>query len=290
MRPNFARRVVFVAVLLTFPCLAACGGGGGGGAGGSPTTIQGLVSDVSTAAARGVGVSSESSQVSGIRVEARQGTQTLAVATTDLLGQFTLTFVAQGPIELVFSAGDVVLELALNPVPGTVVMLVVELRVDDEEVVVIEETPPIRCETGRFSLVDDDVDLLIDGRGGDCLRAENDCVVDIFVRSLTLVNCARCIDAESNAEIAVSTAPGGLTCLASEDGIRAASSSTVVVDALDGVDIDAGGSGIRAESSAQVVLASDGTCLIEAAEDAVRIESSAIVDLDDCADIVLDDG
>ena len=237
---------------------------------------------MSAATAVANGASGAPDEIAGIRVEAQRGNQTLDASTTDVQGRFTLTFTGGGPVEIVFATDTALLRLTLDALPGTVVTLVVELRLDDEEVVVIDdrivEVAPVRCEGGRFTIRDDAIDLVIDGRGDDCLRVENDCVVDIAVRSLTLVDCERCIDAQSDAEVRISVAPGGLTCDAAEDGIRAASSALVVIDAIDDIEIVARrGRGIRAESSAQVVLASNGTCLIDAAEGAIRIESSAIV-------------
>jgi hypothetical protein len=259
------------------------------------STIQGRVRDVVGGAASAAGGAATPSQLAGIVVEARQGDRTLDVATTDAEGRFFLEFNGGGEVELSFAVEDVLVTLSLSILPGSVVTLEVELRVDDDEVVVIDEpdvvSPPIRCETGTLQIVDEELDLVVDGRGEDCLRAENDCVIDIAARSVTLVDCERCVAAQSNAEILISTAPGGLVCEARKDGIRAESSSRVLIDGLDGVSIAAfDGSGIRAESNAEVVLTSEGTCLIEAGEDAIRTESNAVVDLSGCADVVLDDG
>jgi hypothetical protein len=245
------------------------------------------VNGVATAASVG---SSRGSQVSGIRVEARRGGQVLDADTTNTEGRFTLEFVGGGTVELIFVTERTTLRLELNASPGSVVTLVVELRIVEQEVVVVEESDPIRCKNGRFSVFDEDLDLLIDGGGDDCLAAESNCVLDIAVRSLTLVDCERCIEAQSNAEIVVSTFPGGVTCRAREDGIRAESSSFVSIHGHDGVEIIArSGSGIHAESNAGVLLAADGPCFIDAADGPIRIESQATVDLNGCADVVLVD-
>jgi hypothetical protein len=190
-----------------------------------------------------------------------------------------------------FITDDAVLSIEVNALPGSVISLVVELRLIEREVIIIDErlgeSGPIRCDDGHVRVFDEDLDLFIDGDGDDCVRVENDCVLDIAVRSVRLVDCERCIDAHSSAEVIVSAFPGGLTCQARSDGIRATSNARVAVEALGDVEIEArGGNGIRAESNAQVVLASDGTCFIEAAEDPIRVESQAIVDLTGCADVV----
>jgi hypothetical protein len=231
---------------------------------------------------------------------ARRGAQVLDSATTDAQGRFRLEFAGAGAVELVFVTDDVLLSIEINALAGTVVSLVVELRLDDREVVIIDErlvgSDPIRCRSsGRFRVFDEQLDLLIDGEGDDCLRVESNCVLDITVRSLRLIDCERCIDAQSTGEVAITTFPGGLSCQAREDAIRAASNALVTVDAQDDVRLFAGnGHGIRAESNARVVLGSEHGCVIEAHDDPVRIESQAIVDLDGCADLVFigepDDG
>jgi hypothetical protein len=256
------------------------------------STIRGRVRDVVAGAAGARDGMATPSQVDGIAVELRQGGVTLASTTTDVEGRFILEFEGGGAAELTFAIGDVLLTLTLDVLPGSVVTLEVELRVTEERVIVVDnpdvDTGPIRCETGVFEIFEEELDLVIDGDGEDCLRAENDCVIDILARSVTLIDCERCITAESSAEITVESFPGGVVCESRSDGIRAESSSVVVVQGSDGVEIASStGSGIRAESSAQVLLASDGTCFIEGFEDAIRVESQALVDVEGCADVVL---
>jgi hypothetical protein len=271
----------------------ACGGGGGSDddAGGAATTIEGRVERVASAALAGGGAGTSS--VEGIRVEARHDARVLDVTTTDVEGRFTLQFVSDGTVELLFVTEGVELALGLTVVPGTVVTLVVELRVDDDEVVIIDEEPvdgrPIRCETGSVSISDPTLDLLIDGNGDDCIRTGGNCVVDIDVRSLTLVGCERCIRAEGGSEVRVLADPGAFVCEAFEDGIRAGGNSIVLVDALTRFDIDSGSTGIRADGTAGIAIGSAGTCRIEADEDAIRSGGAAVVDLDACFAVDLDD-
>jgi hypothetical protein len=286
-----------IAPVIWCVLLMACGGGnGGGGGGGDPAdgvaAIEGRVSGVAGGAARAGEGTTAGVPVAGIQVEARRGAQVLDAATTDAQGRFRLEFAGAGTVELVFVTDEVLLSIEVNALPGSVVSLVVELRIDDREVVIIDErlvgSGPIRCRSGQFRVFDEELDLLIDGDGDDCLRVESNCVLDITVRSLRLADCERCIDAQSNGELVITTFPGALSCQAREDAIRAASNALVIVDAHDDVRLDAAsGHGIRAESNAHVVLASEGTCFVEADDDPVRIESQATVDLAGCADIVL---
>jgi hypothetical protein len=89
----------------------------------------------------------------------------------------------------------------------------------------------------------------------------------------------------------ISTSPGGLACEARSDGIRAAGTPRVAIDALDGVTIHArGDSGIRAEGNAHVGLGSHKTCRIRADENAIRIHGAARVDLNRCAAVDLGGG
>jgi hypothetical protein len=278
----------FLAILLA--CGGGGGGGGGNGGGNAATTIEGRVENVSTAQSGG---GAGTGSVGGIRVEAVEAGETLDVTTTDIEGRFTLEFVSDGTVDLLFVTDTTTLRLSLDVVPGTVVTLVVELHIDEDEVVVVDDDftdgRPIRCETGNVSISDDALDLVIDGEGDDCIRTAGNCVMDIRVHSLTLVGCERCIDAEGGSDIQIVIIPGSFACQSSDDGIRAGGNAGVLIDALAGVDIDSSdGGGIRADGTAQVVLGSDGVCHVEG-ENALRANGASSIDLDACLAVDLDD-
>lgn len=293
MQPVTASTVIIHLSALLLLMLAACGGGSGGGAGGaaaSLTRIEGRVNDVAPAVLATSDTTVARTNTAGVQVSARAGTQVLAVTTTDTEGRFTLEFAGGGDIELAFSIADAVLTVALNLLPGSVVSLVVELRLVERRVVVVEETVadsrPLRCETGNVRIVDEDLDLLIDGRGRDCVRTAGNCRINLAVRSLTLVGCDRCIDARGTSDISI--ASDSFVCASREDGIRAVGTSRVSVDALDGLEIVSGdGHGVRAEGTARVSLASSGLCRIDGDDGAVRERGAAAVNLGGCAAVDL---
>jgi len=289
MDSRHARSVIVAAVFLFG---IGCGGGGGGGSGndgGSLATIQGRVTEVVTEGT-GVGLTGVASGVvGGIRVEARELGQTLAVDTTDAAGNFTLEFVGGGDIELVFLSEDFTLSLRLVALPGSVVTLVVELRPLRDEVVVVDDdgaSGPLRCQTGTLVIADDDLELVIDGRGEDCVRAEGNCDVEIVARSVTFIDCEACVRTAGNSRATILAEFGSVVCEAREEGIRASGTSRVEVDAFDDVVIDASEHGIRAEGNAEVFLGALGTCIVDSFEP-LRVEGNAVVDTAACRDLEL---
>lgn len=300
MRLSSVTRVLLFLLVVGFVAVSTgCGGGNGTGeeARARDSTIQGNVAQVLAALrpsrerpsffARWHEVfplvpaaHAQAATLAGITVVARQGSITLDTARTDAAGDFTLQ-VASGTVTLVFTTASFTVSTALTVPARTTVVLVVILQptqvIVPTQVVVVEgESAPIHCTGGRIRLLDETQnDVVIDGGGEDCIRAEGQCTIDLAFRSLTLTNCERCIRAEGNADVLLTTG-GGIRCTAFEDGIRAEGTSSVTLDAAS-LTIAAGEHGIRAEGEADVVLDVP-TCAIDGREKPVRIEGRATVD------------
>jgi hypothetical protein len=193
----------------------------------------------------------QAENLAGITVSARQGNTTFDTATTDAAGSFTLQ-VAAGTVTLEFMTATFTVSTDIAIPANTTVIIVVILQPTEvvlpTHVVVEEDLTPIRCTGGRVQLLEEvSKDVVIDGHGEDCIRAEGQCTIDLAFRSLALINCERCIRAEGTADVFLTTG-GDLHC---EHGIRAEGTAAVVLDILDCV-IDSGEEPVRIEGAATV--------------------------------------
>lgn len=291
MRSRF-RHCRILAYICTLTAVLACGGGGGGSADGGTTfaRVEGRVTRVvAPISARTSTVAPV--EVDGIRVEARSTGQVLARDTTDVAGNFALEFVGPGSIDLVFLTDDFSLELGVAALPGSVVRIAVELRPVQDEVIVVDPdddfSTPLRCETGSLAVVDDDRDLVVDGRGGDCLRVTGNCDVEVVARSITLTNCDACIRAEGTSRTIAVATDGPFICEAAREGVGSAGNARVEIGAIDDdLFVSSGEYGIRAQGNSRVVISADETCSIGAFE-ALRIDGNATIDTAACDDLQL---
>jgi hypothetical protein len=146
----------------------------------------------------------------------------------------------------------------------------------------------IRCETGVVNITKPDgEDFVIDGRGRDCIRVEGNCSVRIDPKNISLINCARCVDAGGGAQVTLITPDGDIRCDAHVDGIRARGNASVTLDARGSpsrggnIIIDSTGDhGIRVEGTAEVTLSAQREITIAGGEDAgIRAEGTAAVEL-----------
>jgi hypothetical protein len=138
------------------------------------------------------------------------------------------------------------------------------------------------CETGFVEIIkEEDVDLVIDGEGGDCIRAGGNCTLNIDPENIILTDCERCIRAEGGAEVTLSTTDGDISCDANEDGISAVGNATVILDASGSGDIEISGgqNGISAVGTSEVNLFATGVIDIFGGENAVEAKGTPIVDL-----------
>jgi hypothetical protein len=224
----------------------------------------------------------QTATLAGITVVARQGQTRVGSVTTDVGGNFTLQVVA-GTITLEFTTATfTVTTEVLIPAASTVVLVVVlhpTQVVIPTQVVVGDEAqtvPPIRCTGGQVRLSDEGQrDVTLDGGGEDCLRAEGTCTIDLTFRNMTLTNCQRCIRAEGNTHIHLTTT-GAIHCTAAEDGIRAQGTSEVQLDAGSRLTLDATEHGIRAAGTADISLKAP-ECVIDSDGQHVRLDGQATV-------------
>jgi hypothetical protein len=190
------------------------------------------------------------------------------VAGTITLEFTTATFTVTTDV-LIPADSTVVLVVLLHP---TQVVIPTQLVVAEEA----QELPPIRCTGGRVRLLDEEQrDVTIDGGGEDCLRAEGTCTIDLTFRSVTLTNCQRCIRAEGNTRIHLTTTET-IQCTAAADGIRAQGTAEVRLDAGSRLTLEAAEHGIHAAGTAAILLDAP-ACVIDSDGQPVRIDGNATV-------------
>jgi len=298
---------ILVLTLATSLSLLSCGGGGGGGGGGT-STINGNVADVMTAMAPIKGRSymlalikdffsfskkanAQGSDVEGIEVIAEVNGEEVDVDITDGNGNFVLTVPGGGNVTLIFNIDGLIVSIQIFAPEGTVVNIVVALDQVEDEVIVeeLEIDGTIHCETGFVEIVkEDDVDLTVDGEGGDCIRVGGNCTLNIDPENIIFTDCERCIRAEGTSEVTLTTIEGDISCDASGDGISAVGNATVILDASGSGDIDisAGGNGISAVGTSEVDLFATGVIDIFGGENGVEAKGTPQVDLDGASCII----
>jgi hypothetical protein len=295
--------LLFPVLVLVFSIslLISCGGEGGVG-GGRTSSINGRVSDVTTAMTPREDVSvlalikdflletanAQGSGVSGITVTAIVDGTTVDTDITDAEGNFTLT--ASGNVTLVFTTDEFSVSVGVFVPQGSTINVVLTLRPDEpdpEDQVEIENMEidgTIRCETGTVDI--EGVDLAIDGGGEDnCIRVEGNCTLRIQSDSLTLSGCERCIDAGGTAGVTIIS--GDITCDAREDGIRSRGDSDLTLDADGSIIISGGENGIRAEGNSNTSLSASGDISIVGQENGIRADGNSVVGVEVTSDVGL---
>jgi len=297
--------LILVLTLATSLSLLSCGGGGGGG---GTSAINGNVADVMTAMAPikekpymlalikdffsfSKKANAQGSEVEGIEVIAEVDGEEVDVDITDGNGNFVLTIPGGGNVTLIFNIDGFIVSIQIFAPEGTVVNIVVAIdQVEDE--VIVEELDidgTIHCETGFVEIVkEDDVDLTVDGEGGDCIRVGGNCTLKIDPENIILTDCERCIRAEGTSEVMLSTMDGDISCDASGDGISAVGNAIVDLNASGSGDITISGEkdGISAEGTSEVNLFATGVIDISGGENGVEAKGTPLVDLNAASCII----
>jgi len=303
---------LFIAVTLA---LLGCGGGGGGGSGnvapvgGQTSRINGTVTDFIAAAPTAERSSiltkledflslteealAQDGDLGGILVSAFQDRVKVAMTATSPDGTFSLE-VPAGEITLVLEKDGMMASFDITAPAGGVVTITLSLEPDGPDPIVIREMEilqgPIVCGEGSIELTGEGgVDLVIDGEGGDCIRAEGNCSVMLNVDNVTLNDCRMCINADDTADVTI-LADVNIVCNATEDGISTNDDSTVILGAGNYIKITSNqGSGISAGDMSQVNLDAP-TCFIEGPEAATVVEDGAVVNTESCDEFVFNEG
>ena len=265
---------------------AGCGGGGGGGHGSGVTanaTVRGHVAAVngaSTASVEG-GASADTVSCTGIIVRAVRDGEEVAETTTTASCDFDLP-VPGGEVTLVFVVDGFTVTTTITVPPGSVLVIVVILEpggvvINDREV-----HGTIDCEHDDIHVDDRGAALVIDGEGGDCIRAAGHCTVTIDADTIALRHCASCIRVAGGADVQLTTTVGDLTCDADEDGVDANGNASVRLGVAGGIAIVAGEDGIDAAGTPDVVVDAVGLCTIDGGENAINPSGAATVDVGAC--------
>ena len=279
-------------LLLGMALLLGCGGGGGGGGSAvaetARTTFAGNLADDA--------VSAGETALAGPVEVCIEGTAFCTTVAAD--GFFTLAGDVGGDVVLILTAPDFTVRVPLTDVPLGATVRLSDIRcstltglchpdvIDITGGLVVRG--PLRCGTGVVRVAHDG-DLVIDGRGEPCVRAEGNCDLTIEAASLTLENCEQCVRALGGSLVVLGGFVGDLECEAFGDGIEAGGSAAVVLDAANVFIRSLGGSGIHAHGTALVELAG-GVCFIEGADVAIREDGDARVVTDGCVAVDLVDG
>ena len=294
--------------------VAGCGGGGGGSDGGSPSqnssfssTINGTVVDVLASSktfqkttffaelkellSLSTEANAQDSGLSGILVEAFLNGVVVASAITNSGGAFTLV-VPPGEITLVFHTQDSITSTVVTVPQGGTLTIAISIVPDEPNGIVVREMVveqgPIVCGIGVVEIPGGEViELIIDGGGQDCIRAEGTCSVILNPDNLTLQNCSSCINASNGSEVIITAQDGDFVCQANEDGVMTENEANVTIGASNSIDISSSGnSGIKTTGSSQVQLVSD-SCTIEGPEGATNQEGDSIINTEECTRLEL---
>lgn len=288
--------LVIISVIGSVLSVTGCGGDGGenGAGNGGSSIIQGRVAQIMTALdmpqppqsqlARlqnlltliGTAHAQATGSVAGITVRAQQNGSTVDTSITDNAGEFLLN-VPAGNVTLAFFTSQFTVSLTVTAVDEMVLSLVLTLApsrvvINEQE----EAREPLRCTGGRSTITESTTsELVINGLGEACIRAEGNCDVQFNVGNLRLTNCEQCIRAEGNAEIEI-LANGAIRCDAVEDGVRAEGTALVVMEASGNILFDVDAVGVRAEGEATVDI-EGANCSVIGAEERTRIAGNATI-------------
>jgi hypothetical protein len=207
---------------------------------------------------------------------------------TDATGSFTLR-VAPGNVILVFeTAAFTISSDVIAPDEGTLSLVVTlqptQVVIDDSEI-----RGTLRCSNSPLELAET-TDLIIDGDGEACIRAEGNCTLHLTAPNILLRNCESCVRAEGNASVSLTAEAttiegvitgGAIECTALEQGVRAEGTAAVRLLADDEIRIDAGEQGIRAAGTSLVSLDSP-DCMIHGDEAGIRRDGAATITTTEC--------
>ncbi len=223
-------------------------------------------------------------------------------------GMYKVEVPAGGPVKLDFVTPDETFSVEINVTPSSEVVLDVDLELSSvgpvADIQRFDITSPriATSEDESFSFNEPDANLTIEGGGEDCVRstgirlAPDKINVDISVDELNLNGCRHCVFADGNQSVVLRTElnfkltvfgdSGDISCVASDDAIRADESSKVKFQNQNqqgGIAIlSSGANGIAASGIDTVVDIEPGArgCSINAEGEAIVEEDGAVINAD----------
>ncbi len=304
------RTILILAALAMIPSLThlGCDGGGddsGGNRGGESTTINGIVSHVVAMNESGsdsvkfadimkmLSPILEARAQNGIPVTAMVNGGIVDTDITDPDGSFTLSFPLESPdnITLLFNVNGTEVSIVIFVQEGSVLEIVVSIDLnaspgDEVEIEDITEAEAsIRCETGTVNIsTDPGEDLIIDGKGEDCIRAEGNCNFAIDAQNIVLTNCERCVDAKGTSDVLL-IANADIFCDAFEDGIRTEGDATLTLESEGDISVLSNENVAKAQGNSSISLFAD-ACIFDSDEDVFDESGNAIIDAEGCGEII----
>ena len=307
---NRFKMLLILITIALIPSLIhlGCGGGDGDGDGqnGQTTTINGRVSNVVSMMEEEtktyefakllemMKLIEEARAQDGIPVSVEVDGEILATDVTDAEGFFFLSFPLQSPqnIALIFDIDGTIVSITIFVQEGSILEIVVAIDLDEppgDEVEVVELTEvqgPISCETGTLEILkEEDVDIVIDGGGGDCIRTAGNCEAFIEPEDIVLINCRRCVDARGNSQVTLQTFDGDIFCDASEEGFRSRGTADIFVDVFGDLDVSTFGHGARADGNSTISFSAD-MCIFDTDEAVFEMNGNALIDTEGCGEII----
>ncbi len=298
--------VLTIALAPSLTHLSCSSDGGGTGQNSQTTNISGRVTNVvammeerdnSYDLAKLIELLSfigEAKAQGGIPVSVMVEGVTVATDVTDAMGNFFLSFTLQSAqnVTLIFEVDGTVVSITVFVQQGSILEIIVTINLnapEGEEVEVIDLTEaegPIRCENGTLEITEEvDEDLIIDGRGEDCIRTAGNCELIIEAENIVLTNCQRCIDARGTSQVTLGTFDGHVFCDASEDGFRIRGTADVLLEIIGDLDVSAFGHGARGDGDSTISFFAD-KCIFDTGEDIFDVNGNALMDTEGCGEII----
>jgi hypothetical protein len=289
-------------------CFLACGGGGdGGGGNGQTTIINGRIANVIAMKEPGdktikfadliemLSLIQEAKAQNGITVTAIIDDVTVDTTVTDPDGSFTLSFLLDGAqnVTLTFDIDGTTVSISITVQEGSIldIVIVIDLNAPPgDEVDIIDEdeaTGAIECNNGTLEITKNPgEDLIIDGRGGDCIRTAGNCSLIIDPENIILTNCENCIDARGTSDVTLATFDGNIFCDASGDGIKTVGDATVLLDVNGDLDVSAGENGAKASGNSVISFLAN-ACIFDSGEDTFETNGNAVINDEGCGEIII---
>lgn len=299
-----------ILTLITATLYIGCDGGGDSGAGvnSRSTTINGRIVNLVTASTDAesvfnlalikklISLIKEAKAQDGISVIAIVDGVTADTDVTDADGRFTLILELESAtnVSIVFLVNGVEVSIDIFVEQGSLIEISINIDLGaepGEEVQIVDmedEQGPISCETGSIEILKNpNEDLIINGRGEDCIRTAGNCNLTIDPENIVLTNCENCVDARGTSDVTILSPNGDIVCESSEDGFRSRGNAHISVEALGTIEILAGDNGAKADGNASITLLAE-LCVIDSSEDPVDENGNAVVDISGCLEVLVD--
>lgn len=229
-----------------------------------------------------------------ISVEISEEGNTRATGNVDEDGTFSLKFrSSSGNITLTFIGEDFLLVVSpFGVTEKSTIDLVFSILFDPDMIDIESWTVfqrPIKINgTKTVTLNESEADVIIDGDNDRCIRTEDDSIVFLAVKSITLFDCREGVRTQNESSVTLLADEEISIIAGAENGIRSQNTSIVNIGQAPGASDNTvfvqslGRDGVDASGASIVTFDPQGDCTIEGARFAVSEEPGATVDTASC--------